>query len=69
MKQESNISENSFLMILFNVEVITKGLNTDEKNSENCHIKNSYLYKLGSSNFLVLACWLFSLDGSQRFSS
>ena len=43
MKQETNISENSFLMILFNVEVITKGLNTDEKNSENCHIKKSYL--------------------------
>ena len=43
MKQKSNISGNSFIIILFNVEVITKGLNTDEKNSENCHIKKSYL--------------------------
>ncbi len=25
--------------------------------------------KFGSSHILVLACWLFSMDGSQRFGS
>jgi len=33
-------------------------------------ILNQMIYKnFGSSHILVLACWFFSMDGSQRFGS
>jgi len=32
-------------------------------------LKLDDIKNFGSSHILVLACWLFSMDGSQRFGS
>ena len=65
----SIVLKNRFYKSNFDVGVLTKGLNTDENSVKIVILKLDDIKNFVSSHILVLACWLFSMDGSQHFGS